>query len=43
MINAEDIAIPLINPGECLARILKGKMQKVRMEPIRRAVVDNAC
>ena len=30
MTNAEDIATPLINPGEWPARILKGKVQKVR-------------
>ena len=28
MINAKDTATPLINPGECLARILRRKMQK---------------
>ena len=32
MINAKENAIHLINPGECLARILKEKMQKTNNE-----------
>ena len=32
MINAKEDAIHLTNPGECLARILKEKMQKTNNE-----------
>ena len=32
MINAKEDAIPLINPGECLARILKRKRKRKEID-----------